>query len=143
MPFFSKRLLETILPQVIISVVLVMIIDNFLPNSTRETYFILILIALVFYIILQVRNMLGYWFAFPDMETFYKTNFAAYGVLFLINMIMVVPDTGPVYTWLFLPYKLFVMAGIYKTVSAFLVHLILAAVIAVTPFLAKKIEGSR
>lgn len=146
MPYFFKRLIETVVPQFFISVVFVFFISNMLSLPSKETNLIFILFALLIYMCIQGRNLIGYWLAYRDKKIYYATNLTAYGVLFLMNVIMLfIPGTtsSRMYTYFFLPYKLFVMAGIYKPISAMLVHAILIGLIYVAPFIARRIDGKR
>lgn len=141
MPFFLKRILELFLPELLLSAAFVTFIDPVLGNPARSTCFMLILICLALFIFIEIRYLFGYWYAFEEKKTYYKTNFLAYGVLFAVNIAMTFVGTGYVYTWLFLPYKLFVMCGVYKTISALLTHAIIAIVIYLVPIIAEKMEN--
>ena len=146
MPYFFKRLIETVVPQFFISIIFVFFISNMLSLPSKETNLVFVLMALLLYMYIQGHNLIGYWLAFRDEKIYYTTNLTAYGVLFLLNVIMLfIPGTtsSRMYTYFFLPYKLFVMAGVYKPISAMLVHAILIGLIFIAPSIARRIDGRR
>lgn len=147
MPFFKHRLIETAVPLFFISAVFTAIIEKILYAPTRELMSVLVLLSLILYIILQTRYLIGYWLAYRDKKIYYKTNLTTYGILFLVNIVLVciqTPTIIKVYTWLFLPFKLFVfMLHVYVIPAALIVHAILIGMIFVAPYIALRIEGKR
>ena len=141
MPYLKKRILELFIPELLLSVAFVTLIDPILGDNDAITRIVFTSICLFLFIFIEIRYLFGYWYAFQDKATYYKTNFTAYAILFAANIIMTFVGTGFVYTWLFLPYKLFVTLGIYKTISALLTHAIIAIVIYLVPIIAEKMEN--
>ena len=145
MIYLERRIHETLTHHIIISfVVSSLFYFGVLPQGYRLSVLMLGLTALVDIIAVVFFTAIYYKYTQEDTKTFYKTNLLALSLLIIPANLLALLDSlisiEPVYTFLFFPFKLGMIAiGMSKFISAITFSLILLFTAAVTPLFLRKV----
>ena len=145
MIYLERRIYETLTYHIIASfVVSSLFYFGVLPQGYRLSVLMLGLTALVDIIAVVFFTAIYYKYTNEDTKIFYKTNLLAVSSLIVCATLLALLDSvvsiEPIYTFLFFPVKLGMIAiGMSKIVSAFTFGIVLLFVAAVTPLFLRKV----
>lgn len=129
MPFLFRRLAELFGAEIILSVVVaVMCMTGVLPGN----YTFAAIISAVMLAVNLIWQFIALWayrrYCGELTGIFYRTNFFAVGMLTIVTSLAAVMNFEPLYTYMFMPFKLFYYMGLCgKYISALLVDALFAA----------------
>ena len=135
MAFLKRRILETFLTEILISLLFAALINtdsieiiSSVTISFTAFSFLLFFAFYAYFLMCHLANV-------RDLIVFLKTNLAVQLVFMVINLIFVFLNFETAYTYLFLPYKAGMHLGLEKLESAFYTNLIIFVLILFVPFL--------
>ena len=124
MPFLFRRISESFLTEVVISLIAVLLIRYRVFPEDYSSAIRLIMIALVFIAAGNWIYLADYLLGIRRIWVYLRVNMTAYTIMSMVVVIMSHFDFEPVYTYLFFPYKLLFYAGFDKTFSAIVVSML-------------------
>ncbi len=145
MIYLERRISETFICHIVVSfAVSLLFYFGVLPQGYRLSVLMLGLTALVDIIDVVFFTAIYYKYTKEDTKIFYKTNLLAVSSLIVCATLLALLDSvvsiEPIYTFLFFPFKLGMIAiGMSKFISAFTFGIVLLFVAAVTPLFLRKV----
>ena len=134
MPFFKRRMYEYWLSMIISSIVVTALFTGGVFVSNKLSFVVGMIFVIAGNLIYQYYCLNSYLCYVEDYGTYFKTNilvFLTHGVAATVSAFL---NYEPYYTYLFMPYKLFVYFGVSKAVSAIFVSLIMILFIFFIPY---------
>jgi len=140
MPYFGRCMRGFVLLQLMISFVFVKMIDfNLIAKTFLSTGHTMMLCAGV-YLAFLIPVLVKYMFVVRDFKAYYRVNVTSYLIISVPACILAALDAEPLYTYLFVQYKLFFVMGADKLASAICYSFInLAVICAIPPAIKEKI----
>ncbi|MBE7034108.1 MAG: hypothetical protein E7406_07785 [Ruminococcaceae bacterium] len=145
MRYIGRRIYETLAYHIFVSVVVALLFYfNYLEPGYKLSVCMLGLTALFDIVTISFFTSIYYKYTEEDNKTFYKTNLLAISLLVVPAILFAFIDSAislePVYTFLFFPFKLGMIAfGMSKLVSAFVFSIILLTVAVIIPLFLRKV----
>lgn len=145
MIYLTRRIYETLTYHIISSfIVSLLFYFGILPQGYKLSVLMLGISALFDIIAVIFFTAIYYKYTQEDTKTFYKTNLLAVSLLIACANLLAILDSvvsmEPIYTFLFFPFKLGMIAiGMSKFVSAFTLGIILLFAAAVPPLFLRKV----
>ena len=134
MPFFIKRLTEYFLVEIVLASLSTMLFNIGIIHQTRTAVATVMLICLAVNIGHHVYCLTEYINYVNDLIVYLKTNLTVLFIFAGINVLMAYFNIEPIYTFLFLPYKIGMLLGMDKVISALSVNSIMSILIFMIPF---------
>ena len=138
MPFLKRRIIEFFVPEMILSAIFTFLFRHGYMYETPRTTVIIIFVCLITGGIHLFRSLLGYMFFSQNKEVYLKVNLTAFAVFFSVNLLMGCLNCEPLYTYLFLPYKLFTFYGMSKVQSLLVINAVKLLFVLALPFAVRK-----
>ena len=144
MVYFERRVLETLISHLVVSVAIAFLFYfELLQPSYRLSVFMLCAAAIFDVVEITFFTSIYYKFTEENTKNFYKTNLLAVSVLVIPAILLALLDSvvslEPIYTFLFFPFKLgMISLGMSKPFSAFLFGMILLLAAGLPPLLLRK-----
>ena len=145
MLYIERRISETLVPHLVVSVLIASpFYFGILQPGYKISVFMLGVTALFDIITLIFFTSIYYKFTEEDTKTFYTTNLLALSFLIVPATLLALLDPlislEPIYTFLFFPFKLGMIAiGMSKFLSAVLFSMLLLIVATLTPLFLRKV----
>ncbi len=107
---------------------------NIIP-STDEAFFLVLAVALLIFVVENFFMLRACFWENPVLSTYYLFNFAAYGILVLISLLVYKFGGKVPYAWLFGTFKLVTYSSLDFPAlkSSALIHLAMLILIGITP----------
>lgn len=145
MLYVERRIRETLVCHIVVSaLVSALFYFGLLEPGYKLSVLMLCVTAIADIIFIVFFTSIYFKFTHEDSATFYKTNLLALSFLIVPAIVLALIDSAislePVYTFLFFPFKLGMIAiGMSKFISALSFGVILLIVVAITPLFLHKV----
>lgn len=133
MALFLRRLVEHFAVGILTSVLCTCFLLNAVDTTTKAVVFLVMLLCITLHITHFCGCLAEQWSFTYDPIDYYVINIAVFLIYSAANIIMAVRNIEPIYTYIFLPYKLFTIFDVNKVTSAVLVDLIMLFFIVIVP----------
>lgn len=133
MALFLRRLIEHFLVGILTSVLCTCFLLNVVDTTTKAVVFLVMLLCITLHITHLCGCLAEQWSFTFDAIDYYVINLAVSLIYSAANITMAVQNVEPIYTYIFLPYKMFTIFDVSKLTSAILVNLIMISFIIIVP----------
>lgn len=133
MALFLRRLMEHFSVGVLTSVLCTCFLLNVTDTVTKAVVFLVMLLCITLHIIHLCGCLAEQWSFTFDAIDYYVINIAVFLIYSAANITMAVQNVEPIYTYIFLPYKMFTIFDVSKVTSAILVNIIMISFIVIVP----------
>ncbi|MBE7031795.1 MAG: hypothetical protein E7401_02400 [Ruminococcaceae bacterium] len=133
MALFLRRLIEHFSVGILTSVLCTCFLLNVVDTTTKAVVFLVMLLCITLHIIHFCSCLAEQWSFTFDPIDYYVINIAVSLLYAAANITMAVKNVEPIYTYIFLPYKMFTIFDVSKVTSAVLVNLIMIFFIIIVP----------
>ena len=135
MPFFPRRLLETVGSQILLSVAFSLMFHfGIIPQIIGTVTLAMVLCLLIYFVFLFVC-LKGYLLSVGNLKKYFTVNLTVVAILALLSISFAALDIEPLFTWLFFPVKVFtIKLSTIKVVSATVISFLYFAFTALMPF---------
>lgn len=123
------RFLECLFAEGIISVVASALMVLGIVPQTQGPILILLGIGLLGYFLFMLLTCHSIFRAVMNVNTYLKINLGGYGVFIILSVLLRCILSTPAFSWVFMPFKIFVFVGMSLEVSLIICHLLMASVI--------------
>ena len=134
MPFLIKRFIEYFLPEVILSAVFALLFNMNILLQTRALVSVVTSVILIISTWYQIYCLKEYLKFVNDITPYLKTNLIVFMIFAVLNLTLAYFNVEPIYTFLFLPYKLGMLLGLSKLSSAAIINGIMLLIILIVPY---------
>lgn len=135
MVLFWRRLAESFVVEIALSILFAAIVSIEIVSKAEWLAGTLTAVCLLLNLVFHVYFLREYLNFDDDLVPYFTVNLAVLFIFAAVNVYMSVEGVEPVYTYMFLPYKLGMYLGMEKTVSAFTINAFMAIFVFLIPFL--------
>ena len=133
MALFLRRLVEHFSVGILTSVLCTCFLLGVVDTTTKAVVFLVMLLCITLHIIHFCGCLAEQWSFTFDPIDYYVINIAVSLIYSAANITMAVQNVEPIYTYIFLPYKMFTIFNVGKVTSTILVNLIMISFIVIVP----------
>ncbi len=133
MALFFRRLMEHFAVGILASVLCTWFLLNMVDTTTKAVVFLVMLLCITLHIIHLCNCLAEQWSFTFDPIDYYVINITVSLLYAAANITMAVKNIEPIYTYIFLPYKMFTIFDVSKVTSAILVDLIMIFFVIIVP----------
>ncbi len=137
MALFLRRLVEHFAVGTLTSVLCTCFLLGVVDTTTKAVVFLVMLLCITLHITHFCGCLAEQWSFTFDPIDYYMINIAVVLIYSAANITMAVQNVEPIYTYIFLPYKMFTIFDVNKVISAVLVDLIMFLFIITVPVAAR------
>ncbi|MBR5155093.1 MAG: hypothetical protein IKW62_01240 [Clostridia bacterium] len=139
---FCKRLVQYFTSEIVLAALTTFILTVILKKVTGTIALGSMFICLAIHF-LYILRLLRLQRKYTKKKRYYKINISVFLIFATVNLVMAYFNLEPVYTYLFLPYKMFTLLGETKLGSAFIVNLIMLVMICIVPWIYRPSKWNR
>lgn len=133
MALFIRRIMEHFSVGILTSVLCTCFLLNVVDTTTKAVAFLVMLLCITLHITHFCGCLAEQWSFTFDPIDYYVINIAVSLIYSAANITMAVKNVEPIYTYIFLPYKMFTIFDVSKVTSTVLVDLIMILFVFIVP----------
>lgn len=133
MALFLRRLVEHFAVGTLTSVLCTCFLLGVVDTTTKAVVFLVMLLCITLHITHFCGCLAEQWSFTYDPIDYFAINISVVLIFSAVNIVMAAQNVEPIYTYIFLPYKMFAIFDVNKVTSAILVDLIMLLFVFIVP----------
>ena len=135
MPFFKRRFFEYVLAQMVPSVIFTYLFTHNLIAQTYAACVIVCTVCIVGNMAFQFMCLEDYLYSRESYKEYYRVNLTVFLIYAVVGTLLAYINIEPLYTYLFMPYKLFTFFNVSKVTSNVVINLLMIVLVFLVPSL--------